>query len=99
MTLGRLSALVTGAITLYSLALFIATGGQVGRLGMLVAPLPALIVIGLMNEWADWMIGDLLGRTGTDADVERQLGEALEAGLPDDDAYLLPGLPRRPDDT
>jgi len=102
MTLGRLSAFATGAITLASLALFITTGAQVGLFGMLLAPLPALIVYGLMSEWADWTIADLLGRTGTDADVEHQLGEALAPPLdlsaPDDDAYLLPGLPRHPED-
>ena len=100
MTLGRLSALASAALALGSLALLIATGSLLGVVGLLAAPLPALL--GLLSDWADRRVGDLLLRRAGDADVERLLDDALALPVetaPPDDAYLLPGLPRTPDDT
>ena len=98
MTVGRLSALASGLLALGSLALFVATGHPLGMVGLLAAPLPALVGLGLLSEWADWRPGDLLARRAADPDVDRGLAEALEPPVeiapPDDDAYWLPGLPR-----
>lgn len=94
MTLGRLASLV---LAVGSLVGAIASGSLAVGLGVLAAPMPALAVLGLRGEWADWAIPELLAGRHTDGAVEADLDAALRAPLDaprlDDSAFFVPGCP------
>lgn len=99
MTLGRLATLLTAVVALASLVGFLSTGSLLVACGLLVAPLPSLIVFGACADRSDWTLGELL--QGPESLVDSSLDEALRPppvpGLPEDDgSFVLPGVPALP---
>ncbi|MEM6286262.1 MAG: hypothetical protein AAF845_03810 [Bacteroidota bacterium] len=102
MTLGRLAIAATVALVAGSIGGFVASGSLLVGMGVLVAPIPSLVVHGLLSERADWTLGEWRRRSSPeDAAVADDLHAALEARpstrLPEaaDDLYLpdCPALP------
>ena len=106
MTLGRLSVLGSLAGALAGLLGVIATGSMVLGLGLLVAPVPTLVVYALRPDLADWSLRDALGRARRDPDADAvtdALDGALRPPVPpppaDDGRFFVPGVPRAPPPT
>ena len=98
MTLGRIAIALTLGATALTLGGFLATGSLALATGLLVAPLPALVVYGLLPEWSDWTVRDLRQRgRGDDAvgsGLDRALRDPAPPGLPEDDgAFFVPDCP------
>ena len=96
MTYGRLAALATALTALGSLVGFLSTGSLFAACGLLAAPLPRLVVFGLLPEHADRTIGD--PDTEEDPALAAGLDHALRPPLPDqqpadDGSFFVPGCP------
>lgn len=107
MTLGHLALAATAAIVFESLAGFVATGSLLIGMGVLAAPLPSLVVYGLLSDRADWTLHEMRHRSqSADAarladDLHRSLhpgAKPHEAFAPSDDLFLpdCPALPEAP---
>ena len=101
MTLGRLSILLTALLVLVPFGAVMVLGQVSMTAWLLVAPVPSLVVYGLLREYEDWTLGHVWERVQGEAPVAADLDRALRpppshAAAPDDGAFILPGVPALP---